>query len=684
MTEILANQSVWYGITALLHALLAGVLFARGGGLLRGNMLIVAACGIAWSAYFALLGAERISGVGDYALDTPAAVAEILLLLAWFLLLFRLLRGPYRRSMPEAVRRALLLFWLFVLLAGGIVFWQSLEGQNEGLVAGYYAVIAGGVALMCFGLAAQLNHDAPVENTLTLRLLVTAGGLVAGAGSLVLGVAALTGTAPQVLLSVRLLAVGAAALLLLFVVRRQPQWSLEIFVSPRARTYLPRFVPMLVVLVALLALKPLGIQQALAVTLLTLAGIPITLLMFSEHLSARLRVFISKHFLPFRFDYREEWLRLIDTLAAPEQRMPLPERSIKAVAQIVGAPAGLLWWRDNDQQPYRCSATWNTRMWPGVEVGANDPALKFMCARQWIIDTAELERDPDLYDGLTRPEWTGQLPEGVLIVPLISNEALLGFIVLFHSSSAFRLAFEEIDLLRTAGRQVAAHLAQYEGDKQLAEAQQFEAFNRLTAFVMHDLKNLIAQQSLLVENAAKHKDKPEFIEDSMNTIENSVARMNKLLRQLQSGDTSRPAERVLLSEALRDAIDRSERRPDPEFVNEGGSLTVSIDRERFTAVVTHLIRNAQEATSGEGAVTVRLQKQGKQAVIRIEDDGCGMPAEFIRNRLFRPFDSTKGSQGMGIGAYQARLFVTEAGGSLEVESEPDRGTVVMISLPAEP
>ena len=440
---------------------------------------------------------------------------------------------------------------------------------------------------------------------------------------------------------------------------------------------------MLVLLVALLALNRFDIPQTLAAALLTLAGIPITLLMFSENLSARLRVFISKHFLPFRFDYREEWLRLIDTLAAPEQRMPLPERSIKAVAQIVGAPAGLLWWRDNEQQPYRCSATWNTRMWPGVEVGANDPALRFMCARQWIIDTAELERDPDLYDGLNRPAWTSQLPEGVLIVPLISNEALLGFIVLFHSSSAFRLAFEEIDLLRTAGRQVAAHLAQYEGDKQLAEAQQFEAFNRLTAFVMHDLKNLIAQQSLLVENAAKHKDKPEFIEDSMGTIENSVARMNKLLRQLQSGDTSRPAERVQLGEALLDAIERAERRPDPEFVNEGGSLSVSIDRERFTAIVTHLIRNAQEATADDGNVTVRLQKQGAEAVIRIEDDGCGMPAEFIRNRLFRPFDSTKGSQGMGIGAYQARTFVTEAGGSLEVESEPDRGTVVMISLPVD-
>jgi putative PEP-CTERM system histidine kinase len=305
-----------------------------------------------------------------------------------------------------------------------------------------------------------------------------------------------------------------------------------------------------------------------------------------------------------------------------------------------------------------------------------------MCERQWILDTAELDRDPEMYEGLRRPIWMEHLPDALLVVPLISNEELLGFIVLFQASSAFRLTFEEIDLLRTSGRQVAAHLAQYQADQQLAEAQQFEAFNRLTAFVMHDLKNLIAQQSLMVKNAAKHKGNPAFFEDAMATIENSVARMNKLLRQLQSGDTSGPRERVGLSDALKDAITKAEaRKPEPAFENKGETLAAQIDRERFTAVIAHLIRNAQEATSPDGNVIIRLQERQGNAEISIQDDGCGMPAEFIRNRLFRPFDSTKGSQGMGIGAYQARTFVVESGGSLEVESEPNEGTNVRIRLP---
>lgn len=684
MNGWLGNSALWYGMSALVYALLGIGLLLRGAGLLRRNILAVASGGIVWSGYFAVTAADPVV----YRLDAATFFIEMLFMLTWFALLYRLLRGPYRQSMPETVRRGLYLFWTLVLLSGAVVTWFVVMDGSGTRAAGYYPVIMLSAALMCFGLSAQLNRDAPVENTLTLHSMTTAGGVLSGAQALLFGVAMLAGSVPATLLIVRVVAVGSAGLLLLHAVRRRPQWSLDIFVSPQARAYLPRLLPMLLVLVILLALMPLTRTmhqenvQTLAGLLIALTGIPIALLMFSENLSARLRVFISKHFLPFRFDYREEWLRLIDTLASPEQRVPLPERAIKAVAQIVGAPAGLLWWRENAHEPYRCTATWNTRMWPEIEVQRDEPALRFMCERQWILDTAELDRDPELYDGLRRPWWTEQLPEGLLVVPLISNEELLGFIVLFQSSSAFRLTFEEIDLLRTAGRQVAAHLAQYEGDKQLAEVQQFEAFNRLTAFVMHDLKNLIAQQSLMVKNAARHKDNPDFFRDAMATIENSVARMNKLLRQLQSGDTTGPTERVQLSDALLEAIENAENhKPEPVFKNGGEGLAASIDRERFTAVVGHLIRNAQEATSAQGHVTIQLARDKDAAVIRIEDDGCGMPGEFIRNRLFRPFDSTKGSKGMGIGAYQARTFVVDSGGSLEVESEPDRGTVVVIHLP---
>jgi putative PEP-CTERM system histidine kinase len=305
-----------------------------------------------------------------------------------------------------------------------------------------------------------------------------------------------------------------------------------------------------------------------------------------------------------------------------------------------------------------------------------------MLERQWTIDTAELARRPELYGGLRRPEWLESFPEALLIVPLISNETLIGLIVLFQSSSAFRLTFEEIDLLRTSGRQVAAFLAQYEADQKLAEGRQFEAFNRLTAFVMHDLKNLIAQQSLMVQNAAKHKGNPAFFEDAMATIDNSVARMNKLLQQLQSGEAGGPRQRVRVASAVADAVERCRsREPVPEFTDESDELHVWIDRERFTAVLAHLIRNGQEATERDGQVKVRVSPADGGVLVEVVDDGGGMEPDFVRERLFRPFDTTKGSKGMGIGAYQARTFVVEAGGSLRVESEPGQGTRFAIRLP---
>ncbi len=662
-----------------IHALVRG-----SGGVLNKHLVVLSVVGIGWSTYIAV----RFGNQEFYRLDSLTFAVEAVFMLAWFAILYRLLRGPYKQSMPETVRRSFYLFWAMVVVSGALVAWVVFDGGDGDRADSYFPVIGLSIALMCFALSAQLNRDAPVEDRTTLRALVAAAGAMSGAQVLTFGVAALASRAPLSILLIRAVVATLAVLIMVFAARRRPQWSLDIFVSPQARGYMPRLLAMLGVLLALIALMPLYRSmdvtgaQPLAGILIATTGAPIALLLFSENLSARLRVFVSKHFLPFRFDYREEWLRLIDTLASPEQEMPLPQRAVKAVAQIVGAPAGLLWLRADNDAPYRCAAHWNTRVWPDAQVLRSDSALVFMCERQWILDTAELDRDPDLYEGLRRPVWMEQLPAALLVVPLISNEELLGFIVLFQASSAFRLTFEEIDLLRTSGRQVAAYLAQYQADQKLAEAQQFEAFNRLTAFVMHDLKNLIAQQSLMVKNAAKHKGNPAFFEDAMATIENSVARMNNLLQQLQSGDTPGPRERVGLSDALKDAIEKTTaRKPQPGFENKGETLCANIDRERFTAVIAHLIRNAQEATSPDGSVVIRLQERQGHAEISIQDDGCGMSADFIRDRLFRPFDSTKGSQGMGIGAYQARTFVTESGGSLEVESKPEQGTQVLIRLP---
>jgi len=683
--SLVLNQSWSYWAAAVAYALLlAYVLVAGGRGLLRWHLLAVAATGAAWGG----LLAERVGLPFASHLDPVVLLAELACLGSWYLLLNRLLRGPYKRSMPEMVRRGLALLWLGLAALGAAACWQWFARTDEGWVSGVFSGIVLTGALVCMALAAQLSRDAPVEGRPALGMLVAAAALAAGAQVVAMTLALLGSYTPSDIQVARALAMAATAVLLARAVYLQPQWSLAIFVSPQARTYMPRFMAMAGVLAILLAVLPYSrsleptAAHPLGLLLIGLSGSPVVALLFSQSLSARARVFLSKHFLPFRYDYREEWLRLIDTLASPDQPLPLPERSIKAVAQIVGSPAGLLWMRRETDGSYVCVAGWNTKMWSNERVPADNPAISFMYERQWILDTAELARSPAMYNGLRRPAWLEQFPDALLLVPLISNQQLIGFMLLLQSSSAFRLTFEEIDLLRTSGRQVAAHLAQYEADQRLAEAKQFEAFNRLTAFLMHDLKNLIAQQSLVVKNAARHKGNPAFVEDAIATIDNSVARMSKLLQQLQSGEAGGRRSRVRIASALQEAVERCRvRGPEPRILEADERLHAQIDRDRFTMVAAHLIRNAQEATGEQGTVELRAVRAGGHAVISIRDDGCGMDADFIRTRLFRPFDSTKGSKGMGIGAYQARSLVVDSGGTLDVESEPGRGTCITIRLP---
>jgi putative PEP-CTERM system histidine kinase len=671
-----------YMTVAAASLLLAGYVLTAGAGLIfRAQVLGAALAGLVWALWYVLVPEDWDRGAGAF-------LAELILLMGWFGLLERILRGPYLQSMPGLVRRGVRWCWLLVLLVAMLALISPPALQQ---ILPLYEVLPVGIlilSLLAFVLSAQLYGDATIEPHSALRAFCMAAVLVLGTQSFMYALVLLMPETPSWLMLLRVIALLIGAGLLAFCVQLNPQWSLAIFVSPQARVYAPRLLAtatvLLLVLVSIPLFRALNADTVvwaapLYVVVLVLLLLPV---LFSEQLRAQLRVFVSKHFLPFRYDYREEWLRLIDTLASPGQEKPLPERAIQALAQIVSSPAGVLWMRTDEDAPFQCIESWNTKLTSEVMVNPGDPVIVFMRDRQWILDTAELTRQPELYPGLSRPDWLESFPDGLLIVPLISSETVIGFVVLLQSSSAFRLRFEEIDLLRTSGRQVAAHLAQYHADRQLAESRQFEAFNRLTAFVMHDLKNLIAQQSLMVKNAAKHKGNPEFFEDAMATIENSVARMNKLLQQLQTGDASGPRRLVSMAACIREALRKCTGRvPEAVFTDSPVDVEVNIDAERLTSILAHLIRNAQDACDASGEVRIELGVADNNAILDVHDNGCGMEEEFVRNRLFRPFDTTKGSQGMGIGAYQARAFIVSTGGLMQVQSTPGEGTLVSIRLP---
>ncbi|MDX1695487.1 MAG: ATP-binding protein, partial [Ketobacteraceae bacterium] len=203
------------------------------------------------------------------------------------------------------------------------------------------------------------------------------------------------------------------------------------------------------------------------------------------------------------------------------------------------------------------------------------------------------------------------------------------------------------------------------------------------AFIMHDLKNLIAQQALVVKNAAKHKDNPAFIEDMINTIDNSVDRMNNLLQKLQQKDSSAVVvSKIDLHKVLIDATQKChDRYPIPSLRLDTNSATIEADKDHVEMVLVHIIKNAQEATDNNGYVDVILRKEDDYVIIEVEDNGSGMDEAFIKDRLFKPFDTTKSGKGMGIGVYQARELIRSLGGDITVQSEPGSGSVFTIKIP---
>ena len=394
---------------------------------------------------------------------------------------------------------------------------------------------------------------------------------------------------------------------------------------------------------------------------------------------ARLRVFLSKHFFRYHYNYREEWLRFTSMLTEGDPGNQLHERVLRAMARLVESPGAALWLRQ-DHGPYRRVANWNLSRLEG-EVAAEAPFARFLETRNWVLDLGECRSQPGLVAEAELPPWLRDCPDAWLAIPLLWHERMLGFVVLSPSLGKVAFNWEVSDLLKTAARQAAAHLAQSQAAEALTVARQFESFNRASAFVVHDIKNLVAQLSLLLANAAKHKHKPEFQEDMLATIESSVARMNRMLIKLSETPDASASGRVDLADMLAEVIrSKNAFSLKPTLAVAAPELRVQADRERLVRVVGHLVQNAIEATPYTGRVDVKLARQAQWAVVTVTDTGAGMDETFIREKLFRPFASTKGT-GMGIGAYESRAYIQELGGDIQVESQPGRGTVFTLRLP---
>ncbi|MGN6495908.1 MAG: XrtA/PEP-CTERM system histidine kinase PrsK [Tsuneonella sp.] len=402
----------------------------------------------------------------------------------------------------------------------------------------------------------------------------------------------------------------------------------------------------------------------------------------SRRMRGWLRVTAIKHLFQHRYDYRAEWLRFPDTLGrAGSKAMPLPERAIQALADITDSPGGLLLLPREDAT-MELGARWQ---WPGLEVpgvAAGYELSALLERANLVVDLDDVRAGRDaMGEAAMIPEWLVQDPRAWALVPLVHYERLTGVVVLARPALARRLDWEDFDLLKVVGRQLASYLAEQAGQQALMEAARFDEFNRRMAFVMHDIKNLASQLTLLARNAEKHVDNPEFRKDMLVTLTNSADKLNALLKRLGRYGASGSAARqpVDLTEIGHRVAERYRGAHRVEMTR-SDPCTVLADPDALEQALAHLVQNAVDASPPEMPVCIDVSGDGLRGRLEVVDSGAGMSPQFVRDGLFKPFVSSKDG-GFGIGAFEARELVRAMGGRLEVESREGLGTRFTVVLP---
>jgi putative PEP-CTERM system histidine kinase len=470
---------------------------------------------------------------------------------------------------------------------------------------------------------------------------------------------------------------------------RNPSWSVRVFVSKQVVFHATTVVAAGIYLVTMAAvgyyIRYYGGSWGKATQIaFVFAGVIFLItVFFSGTLRSKIKVFVNKHFFSYKYDWRDEWLRVVQTLSDGRGGKEIRIRVIQAIADTIDAGGGILWMSDTASS-YHCVSKWQMPV-KNISFDISDSLVTYFSKSDWIIDIDEYNRFPERYENLKLDDGLIAIEGTWLIVPIKHHEQLLGFVLLINPKLSKSVNWEDRDLIKATANQAGSYLALLQTSEALNQANQFEAFNRLSAFVVHDLKNLIAQLELVVKNAERHKNNPEFMDDAVKTIGNAVSKMGRLLTQLRQGRfESTKTKQFYVEESVAQAVNQLYAYlPKPQLTINANYLKIIADKDRFTAIMVHMIKNAQEASQEDGRVDVTVARDNGNAVITIEDNGVGMDESFLKEKLFRPFQTTKGNAGMGIGVYETREYVSSLKGRMKVESSKGAGTKFEITIPLE-
>ena len=687
MSEVTGDVAVYgYALTLLAHGAfaiylpLSGRLKRDGQGSGRAFIVALAATS-AWAGFALADESLRLRG-----LFAMAALMDLLRYGAWFFFLLTFLRqspdGPMLGG-PRALRWSSG-SWLAIavlLLLAKVIIGQGDDEPNRAQIAAALALPVCGLLMV-----EQLFRNLGEDSRWNAKPVCLGLCCVFAFDIWLYSEALLFGKFDSDAFSVRGAAHALAIPFLFVAARRSRNWIVKLQVSRKAAFYSATLILAGAYLLFMAAIgyyvRYVGGNWGRALALgMGVAGLALLgVLVLSGSLRSRLRVFVGKHFFSYRYDYREEWLRFTAMLSSKRSPQEMGEMIVRGLAKMVESPGGSLWTHNGGEGDFTQSAAWNTPKASQSE--ASESSLcGFLRENGWVIDLDEFRSTPRRYGALALPTWLLGTPNAWLVVPLLAGEELQGFVLLSRPLASITINWEVLDLIKTAGRQAAGYLAQMQATEALLEARKFEAFNRMSAFVVHDLKNIVTQLSLMLKNAERLHDNREFQQDMLLTVESSLEKMRRLMLQLREGATPPGGSRgVELTPIIRRLATSAAAQGRTLEVDELERLATRGHDDRLERVLGHLVQNALDATPAAGRVWVKAFRYSGQVKLEIGDTGAGMTEEFVRTKLFRPFNTTKHS-GMGIGTYESFQYIRELGGSLNVDSHTGAGTIISVLLP---
>jgi putative PEP-CTERM system histidine kinase len=479
--------------------------------------------------------------------------------------------------------------------------------------------------------------------------------------------------AATLLVATALLAVGVA---------RERLRDVELTVS---RSLLYRSVVVTVLGVYLLAvgalswlLNYLGIPEKVfwGSVVIFVSALFLALVMLSDRVRWRVKRFVELNLYRSKYDYREHWIAFTKRMASLVTIDEIGPQVLEALTEAVGSPRAVLYLGQGTSDPYVEVARFGVSTSSGAVPTDAPLVVRLRGTRYPIVLDERIAPGPPA-------DLAKSFGEGSVALPLVWRGALTGFILLGPERTGLAYGPEDLLFMATVGEQTAGSIATARMTEALARTREFDAFNRLTSYVIHDVKNSVSALSLLARNALTYFDDAEFQRDSIRTLSRTVERMKGLLAKLGSpgsvGDSA--VEEVDLAVMVEEAVRPLRAEPRLQVVTDFSPVpTISADPDALLRALQNLLTNAAQAIAGPGTVTVRVEGVDEAVVVSVTDTGPGMSEEFVRTSLFTPFRSTKDG-GWGIGLYQVRDIIERHQGTITVSSAPGQGTTFRVRLP---